>query len=385
MNITSLSTPKKFPTLVVYILAAVGIGLIVYFGKDLIQDVQNLGGKSQLKADNIYQEAEVYLDNDLLGKTPYESKEIKAGEHKVTVKTADRQYEATLNFAPNTQVVVKRDLGISENFSSGQNYWIEKTNSQTVLSITSEPTGASIFIDNTEVGKTPFSSSTLTAGEYDLRVESPQYEGQSARIKIQKGYNLNIAVKLFPTPAPAKIIAFEGSANLFDASSSNSIVTADVQNWARALVYWNKTRGVNLADLGVNKEPVFDFFVDFKGDLYAKDGQVISTAAQDEQLKGVVRGAYLGRTSDGAGLTNEAKEAYLNLSTKTLGKMAKIIETGTGWLRVRDTAGLGGIEVAKVNVGTEYSVLEEQTEWVKIKVSDTLEGWVSKTYVDITE
>ena len=114
MNITSLSTPKKFPTLVVYILAAVGIGLIVYFGKDLIQDVQNLGGKSQLKADNIYQEAEVYLDNDLLGKTPYESKEIKAGEHKVTVKTADRQYEATLNFAPNTQVVVKRDLGISE-------------------------------------------------------------------------------------------------------------------------------------------------------------------------------------------------------------------------------------------------------------------------------
>ena len=65
------------------------------------------------------------------------------------------------------------------------------------------------------------------------------------------------------------------------------------------------------------------------------------------------------------------------------GKKAKVVETGTGWLRVRDAAGLNGVEIARVTVGQEYQVLEETTGWVKIKVSDTVQGWVSSDYVEV--
>lgn len=386
MTITSLNSQKKGSKWFLYLIAAIGVGLIAYFGKDLIRNIGNINGKTEIKVNSNGEEAQVYMDSNLLTeKTPYESKTIRPGEHKIQLKTASRQYETTIDFLPNTQVVVSRDLGVSDIFSSGQNFWIEKTDSQTVLSVISEPSDASVFIDNTEVGKTPFSTSTITPGEYDFRVEMTGYEAQSARIKIQKGYNLNSALKLFPIPVPSKVTAFEGSTNLYDLSSSNTLVTSDVQNWAKSISYWNKTRGINIADLGINKESIFSFFVDYKGDVYTKDGVKVSLPSGSEELKDLSKGGYLGRTADGAGLTQQAKDAYLALSAQGGGKKATIKDTGIGWLRVRETAGLGGVEIAKVNVGTTYDVLEEQTEWVKIKVSETVQGWVSKTYVDIAE
>ena len=57
-------------------------------------------------------------------------------------------------------------------------------------------------------------------------------------------------------PAPLRVEAFEGSENLFNLSSENALLTADTEGWVRSIVYWNETRGVNLAGLGINKEKV---------------------------------------------------------------------------------------------------------------------------------
>jgi uncharacterized protein YgiM (DUF1202 family) len=54
-------------------------------------------------------------------------------------------------------------------------------------------------------------------------------------------------------------------------------------------------------------------------------------------------------------------------------------------LRVRDAAGLSGAEIARVNTGDKYALLEEKIGWVKIKVSDTVMGWVSSDYVTLSE
>jgi hypothetical protein len=376
---------KSGPNFIIYILAIIGIGLIIYFGGDLIKNIGNLRGKSALSVISNNQEADVYLNKTLLGKTPYENKDLKAGENKVILKTSDRQYETEINFTPKSQVVVNRDLGISDIYSSGQNFWMEESNSQTVLSVTSEPSTASVFIDNTEIGKTPFSSTTLTAGEYDIRVEQAGYENQISRIKIQSGLNLNVSVKLFPVPVPTKATAFEGSAGLFDLSTANATLSSDTENWAKALVYWNKTRGVSVADLGVNKEQVFDYFLDYKGALFTKDGVLVADTADLSKFKDATKGGYLGRTSDGTGLTQEAKDTFTKLTAAGVGgKTAKILDTGLGWLRVRDAASLDGLEIGRAIVGESYPILEEQPEWVKIKLSDTIQGWVSKTYVQVS-
>ena len=64
---------------------------------------------------------------------------------------------------------------------------------------------------------------------------------------------------------------------------------------------------------------------------------------------------------------------------------ATIKPTPLGWLRVRETPSLNGKELTKVNSGETFDTLAQEGDWVKIKVSETLEGWVSATYVELSE
>jgi len=391
MPISTISNnPNKLSNVILYVLAIAGIIMVIYFGSEVLKNLDNLKGKAALTVEVLYGDAEVLINGNKEGPTPFNSKDITPGENKVTITAGDRTYETTIDFIANDKkyihnVGIFRDLGTSDTFSSGQVFWFEKGNSGNVLRILSEPSDARVFIDNSEVGKSPYSSDKLSDGEYDLRVEMAGYESQTARINIKKGYTLNISLKLFPVPVPSKAVAFEGNEGFFDLSSDNSSVVSDTQNWAKAVVYWNKTRGINIANLGVNKELLFDYLIDYKGNVYDQDGIQVTNKEDYKKFAEADKGAYLGRTSDGLGLTQEAKASLLELETTSGlgGKKATVVETGTGWLRVRDAAGLNGVEIARVTVGQEYLVLEETTGWVKIKVSDTVQGWVSSDYVKV--
>ncbi len=59
-----------------------------------------------------------------------------------------------------------------------------------------------------------------------------------------------------------------------------------------------------------------------------------------------------------------------------------IKNTPTGWLRVRSTPSTSASESGRVNPGESYPLLEEQTGWVKIKFKETINGWVSDSYVE---
>jgi hypothetical protein len=265
-----------------------------------------------------------------------------------------------------------------------QEFWFEKEKSGDVLRIVSDPADASVYIDNTQVGKSPYSSNQLSEGEYDLRIDYPGYETQTVRINIKKGYTLNVRFKLFPVPTAANITLLEGATGFYNITTDNQAISSDTQSWVRSIIYWNHTRGLTIESTGLNKEQVFDYFIDYKGNLFGADGVLISGQAGMQSLKDARKGAYLGRTSDGTGVTPEAKTTILNMNKQGLGgKKATVLETGTGWLRVRSTAGLGGAEVAKVNVGQVYDVLEEITGWVKIKVSETVQGYVSADFVKV--
>lgn len=62
--------------------------------------------------------------------------------------------------------------------------------------------------------------------------------------------------------------------------------------------------------------------------------------------------------------------------------MVLIKETGTGYLNVRDQAGIGGGVIDRVTPGEKYPYTEEQEGWIKIKLSTGVEGWVSSQYVE---
>jgi hypothetical protein len=365
-------------SIVIYVLAIFGVLSIVFFGVSIIKNKGNLKGKSALTVNVTGGNAQVYLNDTFLSNAPFESKEIIAGDNKLTIKNEKVTYNVGLDFLPNSEVAIMRDLGTSDIFSAGQNFWLEKSDTPS-LALISEPTGARVLVDNTEVGVTPYSTSTLSEGEYELRIEKAGYDSTTSRIKIQKEFKLNIALKLFPSPVPNKVSLLEGSQNLYDVYSTEAVVTSNPADWVKALMYWNTTRGINLAGTGVNKDLVFDYYLDFNGRVYDKDGNDATDSTTPLKAE---KGAYLRRVSDGPGLSNNAKEAVQKLSLLG-GKKAKIGQTGTGWLNVRSEPSLNGSVLAKVNVGESYSVIEQSAGWAKIQVSSTVAGWVSTSYVTI--
>ncbi len=62
------------------------------------------------------------------------------------------------------------------------------------------------------------------------------------------------------------------------------------------------------------------------------------------------------------------------------GPQITILDTPTGFLRVRDSASLGGTEIAQVHPGETYPYVGEQDGWMEIKLPNGQKGWVSATY-----
>lgn len=59
-----------------------------------------------------------------------------------------------------------------------------------------------------------------------------------------------------------------------------------------------------------------------------------------------------------------------------------ILQTPTGFLRVRNFASLSGNQIGQVLPGETYDLLDEQSGWYKIKLTDGTLGWISSQYAE---
>lgn len=261
---------KNFRNIGAMALTALGVVLTSYFGYRLVTKSSLSKSNALLEVQTLDAGADVYLNNTQLGQTPIVSMKVKKGPAKIRLSKNELSYETNVTFTPEFATVIKYDLGVDQFFSSGQSLWFEKASSANVLSVISEPSEATIYIDGTEVGKTPFSTDKLTEGGFEVKVEKNGYEPQNAYVEIKKGHNLNFSAKLFPLPAPTSIKLMTGSENIYDVVASEALVYSNPQNWAKALVHFNKTRGLNLMGLGINREVVFDGLIDFNGKFTIK-------------------------------------------------------------------------------------------------------------------
>lgn len=58
-----------------------------------------------------------------------------------------------------------------------------------------------------------------------------------------------------------------------------------------------------------------------------------------------------------------------------------IKNTPTGFLRVRESSSVNSKEIGQVRPKEEYVLLEETPGWVRIRLKDGIEGWISSTYI----
>jgi uncharacterized protein YgiM (DUF1202 family) len=237
--------------------------------------------------------AAVFVDNVMRGNTPF-TNTLKEGEYMLKivpdgVATSAASWQKRISVVNGALTHVDVALEPTDISSWAEVFWLTPLgmfNKKNSLEVTTEPSGALIYIDNDEKGVSPLVMENVTTGNHELSVFMPSFSRRSKKINISAGFTLHGYVKLALDPSQKTQYTIE-----------TPVPTA-------------------------------------------------TAAASIKEPENTVR----------------------------------ILDTPTGWLRVREEPTLAGSESARVNPGQRFELLEEQTGWYKIRIDATKEGWISSSY-----
>ncbi len=265
---------KKIWSILVYCL--IGLSLILLFIRFGVKPLTNLLGyqpKAGIKVTSNVT-AFVYLNDQQVGKTPYEDNNLTVGKYKIKIEEEGSKWESTISLNKGTVTVVNRELPSVTNISSGE---ILTLNTGKGVVIASNPSESEVEIDGQIKGKTPLSVYDLPVGEHVFIIRHNDFLARSIKAYLPEGMTL----------------------------------TMDV-------------------DLSAQEQPVV-----------STTPPPVITPAKTMLVKG----------------------------------------TPNGFLRVREKASTSSKEVGRVSEGETVDVIEESSDWIKIKLADGKEGYVSSDYV----
>ncbi len=390
--------PYQTTTVILLIAIVVAVGFFIY------NLAKGQFGKAALSVDSVYSEATVLVNGKDKGQTPVYTEEVSAGNLEVKMSNDTNTYSTIIKPAIGTLAVVKRDLGVTDTFSSGQNIWFSKApGDESVISVISPDTDlVSVIVGGVEMGKTPVRFSTEEFLEqndedkYSLIFRKDGYEDQEIEVKVKPGYELNIRVDMFLKPIPSDIDILNGlpeSITFIDFSQVSDPSFTDRQSWAKAVNYWLSTRGP--AVFGNNRVEEFTYLISDGGKIYNSEGNEITSSDSD-----FTQNVYVAYLSDNS--ASELSEDAKSVIAEALGQEVEvtsggsevapssdeggtliILPTGIGFLRVRSGPGTGNAEVAQVDVGESFPYSSENNGWYEIEYEDGSSGWISGTYAEI--
>lgn len=368
-----------FRKLFFLVFISVSISLVSYFAFNKFI-LKNGTGSAALAVNSTSGSLTVNLGGEVVGKTPYYSDTMKGGESSLVLASEISSYRAKINLTSGTLTVVNYALGPYPDFSEGEIVWLEKSKDPGSLVVISDPDDAEVRLDDSLLGTTPLSSKTVAVGDRTLKVSKSGYRSRLIKIQIQPGYSLNVKVQLFllPISVGAGILSFadEPRFKITDFSTPNPSLYADSSAWAKGAVFY-------LSSPDRESSPVnnsFDIFLDYRGQIFDKDG--LKNSTPNLSVQGDVKIAYLGKSSE-AGLSDDAKTSLKNLAERILPRVDKvqILPTGTGWLRVHKEPSSSLTDViTKVNEGDKLTLISEDGSYYKVSLPDGQEGYISKRF-----
>jgi len=147
---------------------------------------------------NSYPVAKVYLDDKEVGMTPYKNKNLKPGEVEVKLVTNDNNWSRKIKLQNNINTVVDWEFGKSNENSGGYILYLEKTGDKKKagLMVMSDPSGATLSVDNEIKGFTPMKISNVGEGDRHLSITYPGHKNTDVFVKAVKEYQLVLEVIL---------------------------------------------------------------------------------------------------------------------------------------------------------------------------------------------
>lgn len=229
------------------------------------------------------------------------------------------------------------------------------------ISVLSNPSEATVFLDGQEAGKTPFDNKNLDVKEYMVRLEKDQAFWQ-AKVKLTAG--------------TVTIINRDIASD--SASSAGETLTLD------------KGKGLTVVSNPSGAD------VEIDGKSYGKTPTTVNLSFGEHTIL-VSHANYLKRSiraelPDNFNLTVSVdlalSEADLSaISTPAITQTPEVVVKNTvlpnpGFLRVRDKPTTSGKEITQVKAGDTLILLEEQGGWDRVRLPSGTEGFVSSAYVE---
>lgn len=263
--------------------------------------------------------ANVFVDGKLLGKTPYSSSELKAGE--VTVKLIPESttevfasWEGKIKLTGGILTLIDREFAASETNASGQILSLEKIKDKNaaLISVVTEPDGVLVKIDGESKGFSPLNVDNISVGDHEIVLSKDGYNDKTLKVKNVLAYRLIINAKL--------------------------------------------------GQIKSEQEPT-----------------VIPSPSPTGK----------GTPAPTTVKTTPAAKVTLKPGAEIAKPYVLIGDTETGFLRVRSSPP-SGAELAKVKPGEKFSFLEEKvlpdkSVWYKITYLEGKEGWISAKYAEKVE
>jgi hypothetical protein len=250
-------------------------------------------------------------------------------------------------------------------------YFLSQNNSKGALQVTSTPV-AKVYANGKLLGQTPLCAcelkDMLAVGNYALRLVpttggfepfeqtitiAPKVLTVVDRSFAAQGLGSGSIINLTPLNDPKdmqiSVVSFPDSAQVFLDDNPQGQAPALLQNITES------DHELKLSKTGY------------------KDKIVRIKTTPGYKLEVLV---FLGINPDVATATASSASASAVL------QVAKVIvlNTPTGFLRVRDQPSLGGNEVGQVKPGETYQLLDERADWYQIKLTNGQSGWISSEY-----
>jgi len=148
-------------------------------------------------------QATIFLDGEHLGQTPYYNEKLKPGDYvlKIVPESSGQAlnpWEGRVTLSPGILTVVNRELGLTQDDSSGEILSFEPSadKNTTSISVVTTPDGAVVNLDGEPKGFAPISLDKITEGDHILLISSPGYKDKTIKAKTVKGNKLIVSVQL---------------------------------------------------------------------------------------------------------------------------------------------------------------------------------------------
>lgn len=408
--------PKFLGVVLVLILF---VGAVFYLGAR-----QRAGKYGRVRVFSSPSEVAVFLDNEKVGQTPWTATEVERGFYLVGVgdDLTAGSWEGKVKVEPEGGVQVYRTLS-GEGYSAGYVFSVKKVSrGEERLAITSVPGGAGIWFNGEEQGKTPVVWPVTAGEEMLVRLESDGWQAYEETIRLQEGQAVTLDVSLARQPLAGlaeKSLTLSTDVEVLDLDQviprkqwtkergvcgDEECSTKEWQkvryftvklpqdeidagDWLSGTEYYAREK-LSLPDLP------FAYVISSSGTVYAGVG-VEDLDFSSWDLTSVKEGLTVSKGECPVVILIEAGQEDISASSKTAAarlykaihpvaetpEQVRIKSTPTGFLNFRGSASLNANVLGQVYPGEVYELLEEQSQWFKIKVGDS-SGWVYRQYAE---